>query len=109
MTTTKRLCQRCGTQGATLELRRYPTPASHVAWFCQACSSLNRDKAGGLFIAHYKLRASGIDPNLLPEMHPEKADQFLAETASLWPPSAIESATITRDTRPNGVGEGPLS
>jgi hypothetical protein len=103
----RRPCSRCGQPKATLELRRYPT--NHpVAWQCAGCLGLNRSRpeAGNkLFIPHRELRGFGIDPDSLPEIiRPDAADEFLKETADLWP-----GAVITRDTRPNGVGEGMIA
>jgi hypothetical protein len=98
-----RQCARCGQANAILELRRYPGNNA-VGLFCTRCNGLNRDVRGNLFIKHERLRSRKIEPSTLPRVSQgDSADEFLSETANLFP-----GAVITRDTRPNGVDEGEL-
>jgi hypothetical protein len=57
-------CPQCGPSIGTL--RSYPLNRA-VAWFFAGCGGLIRER-NRLFIPHAELRASGIDPDRLPEI-----------------------------------------
>jgi hypothetical protein len=60
-----RSCDACGHDMAVL--RRFPRNHG-VAWCCSMCQSIVRSRRGFLFIPHRELRASGIEPDRLPEV-----------------------------------------
>ena len=60
-----RPCLKCGHDTAVL--RRFPQNHG-VAWCCTQCQSIVRSRRGFLFIPHRELRASGIEPDRLPEV-----------------------------------------
>jgi hypothetical protein len=59
-----RPCDACGHDMAML--RRFPRNHG-VAWCCSKCQPIVRSRRGFLFIPHRELRASGIEPDRLPE------------------------------------------